>query len=69
MFSYVLRQILSGEATEIAVEAIHEYLRTIGNDLREGKIPFEDFIINKVRLPSSLLPPILYTLTPLAPLM
>lgn len=48
-FSYVLRQILSGEATEIAVEAIHEYLRTIGNDLREGKIPFDDFIINKVR--------------------
>jgi DNA polymerase alpha subunit A len=35
---YVLDQILSGEATEIVVERIHEYLATIGDDVRCGKI-------------------------------
>jgi len=43
-----LRQILSGEAAETAVEAIHDYLRTISVDIREGKLTLEDFIINKV---------------------
>ena len=47
-YRYVLRQILSGEAAEVAVEAIHEYLRNIGEEIRAGKIPLEDFIINKV---------------------
>ena len=48
-FSYVLRQILSGAAADVAVEAIHEYLRTVGTNVREGKISFDDFVINKVR--------------------
>jgi hypothetical protein len=33
------------------VEAIHEYLRSIGEEVRAGKIPIDDFIINKVRVP------------------
>jgi DNA polymerase elongation subunit (family B) len=44
----VLELILSGEATEIVVEQIHEYLRDMGNRVRGGKIKMEDFIINKV---------------------
>ncbi|WFC99288.1 DNA-directed DNA polymerase [Malassezia yamatoensis] len=45
--SYVLDQILSGEATEIVVEKIHEYLEQVGNDVRQNKIPLEDLIIYK----------------------
>jgi DNA polymerase alpha subunit A len=44
---YVLDQILSGEATEIVVERIHEYLTTIGEDVRAGKIKLDEFIIYK----------------------
>lgn len=44
---YVLDQILSGEETEIVVERIHEYLSNIGNDVREGKIKLDEFIIFK----------------------
>ncbi|KAI9509680.1 hypothetical protein F5148DRAFT_1185768 [Russula earlei] len=44
---YVLDQILSGEATEIVVERIHEYLATIGEDVRGGKINVDEFIIYK----------------------
>jgi DNA polymerase alpha subunit A len=44
---YVLDQILSGEATEIVVERIHEYLSTIGEDVRGGKIKLDEFIIHK----------------------
>lgn len=44
---YVLDRILSGEATEVVVERIHEYLTTIGEDVRGGKIKFEEFIIHK----------------------
>ncbi|KAH9967412.1 DNA polymerase alpha catalytic subunit [Russula dissimulans] len=44
---YVLDQILSGEATEIVVERIHEYLTTIGEDVRGGKINLDEFIIHK----------------------
>ncbi|KAI0796194.1 hypothetical protein C8Q75DRAFT_863184 [Abortiporus biennis] len=44
---YVLDQILSGEATETVIEKIHEYLATIGEDVRAGKIKLEDFIIFK----------------------
>jgi DNA polymerase alpha subunit A len=45
---YVLEQILSGEATEIVVERIHEYLIKIGDDIRGGKIKLDEFIIFKV---------------------
>lgn len=44
---FILNQILSGEATETVVENIHEYLSTIGESVRKGKIPLEEFIIFK----------------------
>ncbi|KAG6887799.1 hypothetical protein C0995_012659 [Termitomyces sp. Mi166 len=44
---YVLDQILSGEITENVVENIHEYLRTVSDNVREGKIKIDDFIIFK----------------------
>jgi DNA polymerase alpha subunit A len=47
-FRYVLEQILSGEATETVVELIHEYLATIGENVREGKIKLDEFIVFKV---------------------
>ena len=50
--SFVLDQILSGEATETVVENIHEYLTTIGQQVRAGKIKLEEFIIHKVGLES-----------------
>jgi DNA polymerase alpha subunit A len=45
---YVLDQILSGEATEIVVENIHEYLRSVGENIRSGRMKLEDFVIFKV---------------------
>ena len=45
---YVLEQILSGEATETVVENIHEYLTTVGTDVRAGKMKLDEFIIYKV---------------------
>lgn len=45
----MLEQILSGEATETVVEQIHEYLTTIGENVRAGKMPLDDFIVFKVR--------------------
>ncbi|KZV91997.1 hypothetical protein EXIGLDRAFT_615021, partial [Exidia glandulosa HHB12029] len=45
--NYVLDQILSGEATEVVVEKIHEYLTSLGNDVRAGKLATEKFIIHK----------------------
>jgi hypothetical protein len=47
---YVLEQILSGEATENVVENIHEYLTTVGENVRGGKTKVDEFIIFKVRL-------------------
>ena len=44
-----MNQILSGEATETVVENIHEYLSTMGERIRKGKIGLEEFIIFKVR--------------------
>ncbi|KIM44768.1 hypothetical protein M413DRAFT_442728 [Hebeloma cylindrosporum] len=44
---YVLNQILSGEATEIVVENIHEYLTNIGESIRKGEVNQDDFIIFK----------------------
>jgi DNA polymerase alpha subunit A len=48
MFRYVLDQILSGEATEVVVDNIHEYLTTIGQNVRDGKVRLDDFIVFKV---------------------
>lgn len=47
LFSYVLEQILSGDATETVVERIHEHLTQVGNDIRSSKIALDDFIIFK----------------------
>ncbi|KAI0369754.1 hypothetical protein BV20DRAFT_967411 [Pilatotrama ljubarskyi] len=44
---YVLEQILSGEATENVVENIHEYLSTVSENVRAGKIKLDEFIIYK----------------------
>jgi hypothetical protein len=46
---FVLEQILSGEATETVVENIHEYLSTVGTNVREGKAKLDEFIVFKVR--------------------
>lgn len=45
---YVLDRILSGNPTEIVVEEIHEYLTTTGQNIKEGKVKIDDFIIFKV---------------------
>lgn len=45
---YVLDRILSGEATETVVEQIHDYLVTIGEDVRAGKVKLDEFIVFKV---------------------
>jgi hypothetical protein len=44
---YVLDQVLSGEPTEIVVENIHEYLTTVGENVRNGSTKLEEFIIFK----------------------
>lgn len=45
---YVLKQILSSEATEMVVKLIHEYLTTIGKNVHEGKGKLDNFIVFKV---------------------
>lgn len=52
-YRYVLEQILSGEAAEIVVENIHEYLSTISQNVRDGQVKVDDFIVFKVRFLSS----------------
>lgn len=44
----VLREILSGEATEVVVGKIHDYLTKLGERVRDGQVPLDDFIIFKV---------------------
>ncbi|KDQ26754.1 hypothetical protein PLEOSDRAFT_1105655 [Pleurotus ostreatus PC15] len=44
---YLLDQILSGEPTEIVVDKIHEYLTTMGENIRGGRVKVDDFIIFK----------------------
>jgi len=39
---------LSGEATEYVVSNIHNYLTTLGETVRTGSMPIEEFIIFKV---------------------
>lgn len=38
---------MSGEATEVVVERIHDYLGTVGKSVRAGQVLLEDFIIHK----------------------
>ncbi|WWC58983.1 uncharacterized protein I303_101529 [Kwoniella dejecticola CBS 10117] len=45
--SAVLKEILSGESTEIVVEKIHELLTNLGEAVKNGLIPLDDFIIFK----------------------
>ncbi|OCF33996.1 DNA polymerase alpha subunit A [Kwoniella heveanensis BCC8398] len=45
--SAVLKEVLSGESTEIVVERIHELLTNLGEGVRNGAVPLEDFIIFK----------------------
>ncbi|KAJ7460715.1 DNA polymerase family B-domain-containing protein [Mycena latifolia] len=44
---YVLDQILSGDATEDVVQHIHDYLTNVGQNVREGKVKLEEFIVHK----------------------
>eukprot|EP00884_Botryococcus_braunii_P011316 jgi/Botrbrau1/20185/Bobra.0173s0083.2 len=44
---YVLNKILSGLPSDEVVEAIHQHLRQIRNDLDEGNVPLDRFIITK----------------------
>jgi hypothetical protein len=46
----VLDMILSAKATEVVIEEIHEYLAELGERVRNGLKPVEDFIIYKVRI-------------------
>jgi DNA polymerase alpha subunit A len=45
---YCLNQILSGEAPDFVVEKIHEYLRGLGEKVRNGEFPVQKFIIYTV---------------------
>ena len=48
-FSYVISQILSGDARESIVENIHTKLQEVGEQVRNGEIPEELYHITKVR--------------------
>jgi hypothetical protein len=48
----VLKEILSGEATEAVVKKVHELLTVLGETVRSGSVPLEEFIIFKVCLQS-----------------
>lgn len=43
----VLKEILSGEATENVVTKVHELLTGLGDTVRSGAVPIDDFIIFK----------------------
>ncbi|SJX64596.1 related to POL1-DNA-directed DNA polymerase alpha, 180 KD subunit [Sporisorium reilianum f. sp. reilianum] len=45
--NYVLDQILSGQATELVVEHIHEYLSDMSGKIKTGQVALDDFIIFK----------------------
>lgn len=44
----MLKEILSGEATENVVSKIHDVLTALGTRVRSGDLPIEEFIIFKV---------------------
>ena len=46
--SRLLSEILSGEDPEIVVGKIHEYLRNLAQQMREGRVPNQKFIIYTV---------------------
>lgn len=46
--SAVLKEILSGEATEVVISKIHELLTALGESVRNGNVPLDDFIVFKV---------------------
>ncbi|KAG8530021.1 uncharacterized protein KY384_005503 [Bacidia gigantensis] len=43
--SKLLNMILSGEESEVVVEQVHEYLRTLSERMREEKVPSQKYII------------------------
>ncbi|XP_073255535.1 DNA polymerase alpha catalytic subunit-like isoform X1 [Porites lutea] len=45
--NYVLAQILSSQARETIVENIHDYLMSVGENVAEGKVDIQKFVINK----------------------
>ncbi len=45
--NYVLDQILSGQATELVVEHIHEYLSDMADKIKRGEVALDDYIIFK----------------------
>ena len=45
--SFVLDKILSNLNREDVVDAIHSFLRQVGDDVRNGSIPLEKYIITK----------------------
>jgi len=47
----VLDMVLSAKATETVVEEIHEYLVDLGEKIRSGLKPLDDYIVFKVRPP------------------
>ncbi|KIK69524.1 hypothetical protein GYMLUDRAFT_151355 [Collybiopsis luxurians FD-317 M1] len=44
---YVLGKILSGEATEVVVEQIHDYLTSVGENVRTEAYQIEEYVIHK----------------------
>lgn len=44
----MLNEILSDKSQEDTVNNIHEYLKKIGQEIKDGNIPAEKFVINKV---------------------
>jgi DNA polymerase alpha subunit A len=54
--SAVLKEILSGEATEVVISKIHELLTALGESVRNGNVPLDDFIVFKVGSADSTIP-------------
>lgn len=47
LFRYVLKQVLSGEATEDVVQHVHDYLEALGKRVRASEVDVEEYIILK----------------------
>ncbi|KAI9145154.1 DNA polymerase family B-domain-containing protein [Paraphysoderma sedebokerense] len=45
--NYVLQQILSGDNREDVLDRIHKHLSKVGEEVRQGLIPIEKYVINK----------------------
>ena len=46
--SFAVSTILSGDSRESVVEKIHNHLIEVGEQVRDNKIPMEDYLITKV---------------------